>query len=105
MSLLLAVIIDLSTLVFRNDISVADIFIIAIIWIIIMGWNKISSFFNKENERKYFPEIKFRIKNRQESGSAVNVYFCNMPDKKEWQEQMVRDLKIFLQKRAETFRA
>ena len=95
--------VDLATLMIREDMSVADIFIIISVFGIIMLWGRIKSVFGKKSRKKYFSVIKFRIKNRQRFGSVVNVYFCDTKGVRKWR-QMIKKLKISLERRAKSLR-
>ncbi len=88
-----------------SDISWIDIPVILSVFGIVIGWNKILSFFGKYQEEKYFPGIRFSTENKQRFGSAINIYFCDSGEIKKWREEMIRELEDYLQKRADTFRA
>ncbi|QTA92432.1 hypothetical protein [Desulfonema magnum] len=103
-SLAVAVGTDAATLLVRQNISVIDIFTIVSIFGIVINWDRIKCVFRKEGHKKYFPEIKFKLKNRQQFGSSVNVYFFNGKNGNELRKQAIEELKIFLQKRVKSFR-
>lgn len=103
-SLIIALVADLATLVIRENISAADIFIIVSVFATIMNWDRIKLFFGKKVIKKYFPEIKYRIKNKQKFGSVISVYFCDARDMKKWRAQVTDGLKDYLNERAGAFR-
>ncbi len=103
-SLAVAVGTDAATLLLRQNISVIDIFTIVSIFGIVISWDRIKSVFREEGHKKYFPEIKFKLKNRQQFGSSINVYFFNGKNGKKLRKQAIEELKIFLQKRVKFFR-
>lgn len=102
--LLFAIGVDLATLMIREDMSATDIFIIISVFGIIMLWGRIKLIFGRKSRKRYFSDIKFRIKNKQRFGSIVNVYFCDTKGVRKWRRQMMRKLKISLQKRAKFLR-
>jgi len=72
---------------------------------IVMKWDKIKSVFGEDSEEKYFPQVRFKIKNKQKFGSTVTVYFCNIKGMKKWREEIIQGLKVSLKERAESFRS
>lgn len=105
-SLIVAVGADLATLMVREvPLSVIDIFIIISVFGIVMKWDKIKSVFGEDSEEKYFPQVRFKIKNKQKFGSTVTVYFCNIKGMKKWREEIIQGLKVSLKERAESFRS
>ncbi len=105
-SLVIAFATGIGTIIIKGDVSAADIFIILSVFVITMQWNRIKQLFFKEKaEKKYFPEIRFMIKNKQKFGSVINVYFCNSRDMKKWRGQVIDGLKEFFTERAKFFRS
>ncbi len=105
-SLIVAVGADLATLMVREvPLSVIDIFIIISVFGIVMKWDNIKSVFGEDSEEKYFPQVRFKIKNKQKFGSTVTVYFCNIKGMKKWREEIIQGLKVSLKERAESFRS
>lgn len=106
MSLIFAAGTDFLTLIIRNqDISLVDAFITGSAFILFLNRNSIMSFFTKKSEKKYFPELTFKARNKQNFGSSVNVYFCSSNDVRRWRKHLTEKLKNFLEKRADTFRS
>ncbi|MCP4344403.1 MAG: hypothetical protein GY795_02630 [Desulfobacterales bacterium] len=104
-SLVIAFAAGIGSVIIREDISAADILIILAVFVVAMQWSRISQFFSKKKaEKKYFPEIRFMIKNKQKFGSVINVYFCDSRDMKQWRSQVIDGLKEFFTERAKSFR-
>lgn len=103
-ALIIAVGADFAVVLIKEDVSVIDIFILASVFGIIMGWDRIKSVFGIKSEKEYFPQIKFRVKNNQTFGSSVSVYFCSMNNMKKWRNAATEKLKISLKERAKSLR-
>ncbi|GEM_PF-3429048 len=105
-SLLFAVGTDFLILIIRNqDISLTDAFITAGAFLLFLNRNSILSLFTKKSEKKYFPELAFKARNRQEFGSSLSAYFCSTQNVNRWRKQLTEKLEVFLEKRADTFRS
>jgi len=105
-SLIFALGTDFLILIIRNqDISITDAFITASAFLLFLCRNSIISLFTKNSGKEYFPELAFKVKNKQKFGSSVNAYFCSTNDVSRWRKKLIEKLKIFLEKRADTFRS
>ncbi|MDM8552107.1 hypothetical protein QUF72_18630 [Desulfobacterales bacterium HSG2] len=103
-ALLIAIGADFAVALMKEEISVIDIFIIASVFGIVMQRDMIKSAFGIKSEKEYFPQVKFRAKNKQKFGSIVSVYFCSMSNMKKWRNEATERLKISLKERAKSLR-
>ncbi len=102
--LIAAVGVDLGLIIIKERISLLDVVVMLSVFGIVVKWDQVRSLFGIRSEDRYFPEIRFKIKNQQEFGSVVNVYFCNTKDMKKWRRSSVERLKGILRERAASFR-
>lgn len=98
-ALIIALGADLVLLLIRENASILDLFVILSVFGIVIARDRILSFFGREAEKKYFPQVKFRVKNTREFGSSLSVYFCSAGNKKNWRKGIIERLKRRLKDR------
>lgn len=97
-SMAIAITADLATLTVREDISAADPFIIALIFLIAMNRSGIKRvLFRKRSYNKYFPQVISRTKNRQKFGTTIHLYFCHTGNVRKWRRRMVKEIRNMMQ--------